>query len=399
MSNQVVRTKQFSKGSLKNILNELDREKGIEHRNDEIDLELSYLNYSYKDKDEGGALATFKRIIKENGCQDFVDKKGAVAFEGMVITSDTKFFEELGWVKGQPAPESVQKFFDDAYQWALGQIGYKGTDKNIISAKIHYDEKTPHLQINYVPIVDKYKKKVYEKDENGKILRNERGSGIQARDENGKIIYEDVSGVPKVGRADFWRERGGKFSYSLMQDSFHEKVGKKYNLGRGEIGSNKKHKTNHQYKAEQMKKELAEQQEQALAYEQPPKQFLETESHYENRVATEQQAIAIKQREKVVSEREKNVGLLEKKAEETRTELSKFAKSLVSREEAVSKREKTYKQQLDMEFSMRVQAEVNASRTPNMNEHINHISEQVRLHQKATENAQKRPTNAFKVER
>ena len=93
----------------------------------------------------------------------FCEKKDSTAFEGMIITSDTAFFVRLGWKKGEETPYAVMEFFNRCYEFALQEIGYKGTDKNILSAVIHVDEKTPHLQLYYIPVVDTAKKKVYEK--------------------------------------------------------------------------------------------------------------------------------------------------------------------------------------------------------------------------------------------
>lgn len=293
---QIARVKGFSKGSLQNVLNELDRTDG-EFKNVGRDEKLAYLNHSYKDLRSGGAYATFDQILKECKCKPFVDKKKAIAFEGVVVTASPEFFEQLGWVKGEPAPEAVKEYFDKAYALVLEQFGFRGTDKNILSAKVHYDETTPHLQVDYIPIVENYQKKVYEKDENGKVKRTEKGTPIQAKDENGKTIFEEVKGEPKVSRADFWRERGGKNSYSLLQDTFFEKLGKRYGLERGEAGSNAKHKTNHQYHKEQADKELRQIQEQVLEYDlSSPKKLTESKGAYEERIKTHQQAVAVKQR-------------------------------------------------------------------------------------------------------
>ena len=249
MSTQVVRVEKFSRGSLQNIGNELERTPGIDLRNPDIDSSLTHLNPDmHKPTDDPNWFTRFSNILEATGAT-FNNKKGVCAFEGMIITSDTAFFEGLGWKRGEPAPEAVEQFFADAYKWAIEKIGYKGTDVNILGAKVHYDEKTPHLQIDYVPIVETVKVKVYEKDENGKVKRNENGSPIQARDDHGKIIYETKK-QPTVNRTEFWQQRGGKNSYSLMQDDFHAKIGVKYDLGRGEKGSKAKHKTNHQKRAE-----------------------------------------------------------------------------------------------------------------------------------------------------
>lgn len=188
----------------------------------------------------------------------FREKKDATAFEGMIITSDTEFFERLGWKKGEETPYAVMAFFNRCYEFALRQIGYKGTDKNILSAVIHLDEKTPHLQLYYIPIVDTAKKKVYEKDKDGKVMRNEKGSPIQKKDKHGKSVYEYVKlEQPKLCSSDFWAERGGQLSYGNMQDNFYEQVSIHYGLDRGEVGSNKKHTTKYQWQKQKQEAELA----------------------------------------------------------------------------------------------------------------------------------------------
>lgn len=117
--------------------------------------------------------------------------KTAVAFEGAVITSDQTFFEERGYVPGEPLPKELQKFFADSYAFILRQIGYHGTDRNVLSAVVHLDETTPHLQLYYLPIVDEGRKKVYAKGADGKVLRNEKGSPVQAKDKNARAFMKE----------------------------------------------------------------------------------------------------------------------------------------------------------------------------------------------------------------
>ena len=175
----------------------------------------------------------------------------------MIITSDKSFFEKLGYVKGQPLPQKVMDFFNRSYQFILQQVGYHGTDKNILSAVIHLDETTPHLQLYYIPLVDTGKKKVYAKDENGKVLRNEKGSPIQAKDRYGKSIYEAVKlPHPKVCSSDFWEERGGPLSFGNLQDDFHDQISVRFGLERGEVGSNKKHTTKYEWEKQRQEKEI-----------------------------------------------------------------------------------------------------------------------------------------------
>ncbi len=202
----------------------------------------------------------------------FNEKAKSIAFEGMIITSDSAFFEKLGYVQGMSPPIEVMDFFDRAYRFALSYIGYHETDENILSAVIHFDETTPHLQLYYLPIVDTAKKKVYAKGSDGKVLRNEKGSPVQAKDEYGKSIYEYVKlDKPKLCSSDFWAERGGQLSYGNMQDEFYDTISVRYGLERGEIGSNKKHTTKYQWQKQQQEAELEKINEEAISKEKQAK--------------------------------------------------------------------------------------------------------------------------------
>ena len=266
MSSQVVRIEKYLKSDLHNIGKEIERAKGVEQRNADINIEQTPLN-TILVSSGGGFTRKFKQILKELNCS-FTDRKNQIAFEGMIITSDKAFFESLGWVKGEPAPPAVVGFFDRAYSWALLEVGYNGTDKNILGAQVHYDETTPHLQLYYVPVVDNWKEKVYQKNTDGTIERNDRGSPVQAKDSDGKFLFRIVSNPdnPRVSRDRFWELKGGKNSFRQMQDRFYAQFNKEYGylLDRGEVGSDRKHKTKNQYEAaklaaenERLRKEAA----------------------------------------------------------------------------------------------------------------------------------------------
>ena len=227
------------------------------HRNEDIDSERTPLNYYFK-KTDGGLAQAWNNMMQNFGAT-YKETKKSFAFEGLVITSGHEFFTERGYIPGEPLPRELQKFFEDCYAFALRQIGYHGTDKNILSAVIHLDETTPHLQLYYIPIVDEGRKKVYAKDERGKTLRNAKGSPVQAKDSNGKSIFTSAKlKRPKVCSSEFWEQRGAQISYGNLQDEFHEQVAWRYGLERGEVGSNKKHTTKYQWKKQQQEKELAE---------------------------------------------------------------------------------------------------------------------------------------------
>ena len=256
ISYQVLRIEKFSKGDLGKIGAETERA-AKRHRNEDIDSERTPLNYYFK-KSEGGLNAQWKQTMQDLNAT-FKETKKAVAFEGVIITSDKAFFEEHGYVPGEPLPLELQKFFADSYAFLKRQIGYHGGDQNILSAAVHLDETTPHLQIYYIPVVDEGRKKVYAKGADGKVLRNEKGSPVQAKDKNGKSLYERTQlEQPKICSSEFWEQRGAQASFGNLQDEFHEQVARYYGLERGEVGSNKKHTTKYQWQKQQQEQELAE---------------------------------------------------------------------------------------------------------------------------------------------
>ena len=251
ISYQVIRVEKFTKGSLTKIGAETERT-AKNNRNKDID-EMRTPNNIYFKKSYGGLNAEWKKIVAQTNA-NFKDTKKSVAFEGIIITSDKAFFESLGYIQGEQPPSKVLEFFERAYKFVLKEIGYHGTDENILSAVIHLDETTPHLQLYYVPIVDCGKKKVYAKGNDGKILRNEKGSPVQAKDINGKGKFEYKSlPQPKICSSDFWKQRGGQISFGNLQDDFYEQVAIRYGLQRGEIGSNKKHTTKYEWEMQKLK--------------------------------------------------------------------------------------------------------------------------------------------------
>ena len=250
ISYQVIRVEKFTKGSLVKIGAETERT-AKNSRNKDID-ETRTSNNIYFKKSDGGLNAEWKKIVAQTNAS-FKDTKKSVAFEGIIITSDKAFFESLGYIQGEQPPRKVLEFFERSYKFVLKEIGYYGTDENILSAVIHLDETTPHLQLYYVPIVDYGKKKIYAKGNDGKVLRNENGSPVQAKDINGKGKFEYKSlPQPKICSSDFWEQRGGQISFGNLQDDFYEQVALRYGLKRGEIGSNKKHTTKYEWEMQKL---------------------------------------------------------------------------------------------------------------------------------------------------
>ncbi|PBG43897.1 plasmid recombination protein, partial [Clostridioides difficile] len=114
---------------------------------------------------EHGFYAEWNRIKTELNDQGKETKKG-IACAGMVIPAEAKCFEErFGWVKGEPMSPELVEYWRECYDWAGKEIGYQGTDKNLISAVVHADETSLHLKLYYVPINEGRQEKEYSEVE------------------------------------------------------------------------------------------------------------------------------------------------------------------------------------------------------------------------------------------
>lgn len=120
----------------------------------------------------------------------------AVLMGAFIVSSDGKFFNQL-------MPSQQRRFFEDATEYFAEKYG----KENIISAVVHMDETTPHMHLNLVPIVDR------------------------------RLCAKELF-TPKTLRE--------------LQSDFWEKVGKKWELERGKPGSQAKHKSVAEYKAQKI---------------------------------------------------------------------------------------------------------------------------------------------------
>lgn len=220
---------------------------------------------------------TYKHLEKENLYQDvkyklesrnieYLHKSKTNMLNGVTITSGPEFFMTLGLPfketdrkynsgekEGQNVlvpdiknkddiPEEVIKYFDESYNFLKELVG----EENIVIAQVHFDEDTPHLQAYFLPIVNEVRRKCYQRDENENLLKEivkGKEVPILLRNEEGKIIYEVVEGK-FLNNDQFWKNLGGRNSFSNIQDKFNKYINDKgFNLDRGQVGANKVHHT------------------------------------------------------------------------------------------------------------------------------------------------------------
>lgn len=201
MSFAIIRNEKYTKDELIQISPHNERVKK-KYSNENIDKTKSHLNYHIKSTQSPNYLKEFKRLKEENNLKGQLHKNSIYACE-MIITSDTTFFDNLR--QNSTNTDRIKQFFQDSFDF-VSTYNNLGVE-NIISAVVHLDEKTPHMHLVFIPVVDC-------KDKNGNNIR-------------------------KIGGYDFWKEKN---SYNKLQDRFYKYITEKgYNLERGNVQSDRTH--------------------------------------------------------------------------------------------------------------------------------------------------------------
>lgn len=201
MSYAIIRNTNYKIKNLNGIYRHIER-KNTNYSNKDINKNSNIKNYSLK-----VPSSTYEKLF--NSIKEKYNLKGQiknvsnVACE-YIITSDKDFFDNIGI-------EKTKKFFKTAYSFVCN---YKDLgEQYILSAKVHMDEKTPHMHVVFIPVI-------HTKDKNG-------------------------NDIDKIACSTFWK---GKDSYKYLQDNFHKYMQKSgFNLERG------KNKGNEHLSMEQLK--------------------------------------------------------------------------------------------------------------------------------------------------
>ena len=140
MSYAIMRFEKRQATNIKGMENHNER-KTENHSNEEIEADKSHLNYDLV------SCSNYKEAIDKELSERYTKKtairKDAVVATEFLFTSDKEFFDKL-------SPGEEKKYFDECLDFLKDEFG----EKNIISAKVHKDEKTPHLHAVVVPLHD-----------------------------------------------------------------------------------------------------------------------------------------------------------------------------------------------------------------------------------------------------
>lgn len=171
------------------------REKdGISHTNEDIDWTKTSENISLIEQQERFRTVVSNRISELNLKRQ--PRSDATVMCQCLVTSDNAFFEKM-------SRQEQTEYFKKSLDFIKERYG----EKNLVSATIHYDERTPHMHVNFVPVT-----------------------------EDGRLSAKDLFS-PKSLRA--------------LQDDYNRFVREQgYDLERGDIGSKTKHLEVEEYKLE-----------------------------------------------------------------------------------------------------------------------------------------------------
>jgi hypothetical protein len=163
MSFAVVHMQKFKINGIKGIQFHNQRERESK-TNPDIDKSKTHLNYDLHNPTKIDFNKAIKEKIKNNVITNRAIRKDAVVMCNFVITSDKKFFNGL-------TDQQQKKFFEKSYEFFKNRYG----EKNIVSANIHLDEKTPHMHLSLVPVTKDNKlsaKRLFDRNELRSIQDN-----------------------------------------------------------------------------------------------------------------------------------------------------------------------------------------------------------------------------------
>ena len=165
------------------------------HSNKDIDPSRSPLNYELTDRDHSVSYEKqIKDYVNENKISNRAIRKDAVLCDEWIITSDKSFFEKLS--EGE-----TREFFETAKNYFAENYG----EDNIAYASVHLDESTPHMHMGVVPFQDGKlsSKAMFDKEELKKIQEdlpkymNEHGFELERGELNSEAKHKTVAEFKK----------------------------------------------------------------------------------------------------------------------------------------------------------------------------------------------------------
>ena len=271
----------YQKGAVGSILLHSDR--GIdspdthEHSNESIDKTRTHLNYDLKDRGGLTAYEYYKKRIDDIASETKERTGKSIRKDAVTLCS---------WAVTAPKDlpdEKLQDFFKASYEWFTERYGAD----NIVTAAVHMDETTPHMHLQFTPIIEKDGvRKLCAKDMETRKTLSTAHQKLQKH-------LEQALGC-EVNILNGATENGSKSIERLKLEQLQSES----TQVRGETEQLRSEN-------ERLREENTSLEKKAIEYQTPPKKRpLESKKDYEVRVAVEQKQIALAARETRLSQRE-----------------------------------------------------------------------------------------------
>jgi Plasmid recombination enzyme. len=118
----------------------------IKFGNQQIDLSRTHLNYNLAPTHEGGQVEFIRQRTSEVRCQKRADVNVMCSW---VVTMPKNYRLQDENIHAYPNRKKVEElFFQETYKFLADRYG----EKNVISAYVHMDEKSPHMHFSFVPV-------------------------------------------------------------------------------------------------------------------------------------------------------------------------------------------------------------------------------------------------------
>ena len=134
----ILRFQKRKAGSIASCERHNERRKEAYKSNPDIDVGRSKLNYHLVNPPRYTYKKEINRMVKEAGCKV---RRGSVMMVETLITASPEFMNSL-------PPEEQKAYFTEALDFLAERVGRR----NILSAVVHMDEKTPHMHLCFCPI-------------------------------------------------------------------------------------------------------------------------------------------------------------------------------------------------------------------------------------------------------
>lgn len=176
---------------------EREQERQGRLKNEDIDLSRSHLNYDLIDDDRSLYRKVNDRVLalKENGSR--VQKNSVVMYSNIItLPKELKNLSE----------EEQKKYFEVTTDYFKNRFG----EENVVSAKVHLDESTPHMHLHFVPVnaegrlsarTAMSRQMMNEIHNDVPKLLNEHGFEIERGDSKNNLYIEDVHQFKKIDKA------------------------------------------------------------------------------------------------------------------------------------------------------------------------------------------------------